>query len=335
MFKNSRKTTTRGGVTDDTMKSITIKPGKASRTEDRMRGLYVATVLLTLCFATGSAAVGIDASAVEDTVMKIKYTGGSPNGDHPAVTVEGKKIGLHSKANNTSGARGLTGSVGSITTLYAGSSQIGVVGLSSMVGIYGQGPDVGVRGSSSYHGIGVSGDAPGGYGVGVRGNGKVFGVEGITDDEYGYGVYGRVEEDGVYAGYFEGDVYVDGDLGWSSSDEALKQNIRSLEKGLNVILALQPKAYEIKAGVTRVKPSPGTKFGLIAQDVLPVLPEIVKDVKRPAMRKPDGSWQTVSERAEIKSVNYMALIPVLIKGMQEQQAQIEALKQEVQQLRGR
>ena len=50
-------------------------------------------------------------------------------------------------------------------------------------------------------------------------------------------------------------------------------------------------------------------LGLIAQEVEPVLPELVlreRDAKEPL------------------GLNYLGLVPVLVKGMQEQQAQIEA-----------
>ena len=52
--------------------------------------------------------------------------------------------------------------------------------------------------------------------------------------------------------------------------------------------------------------------------------------------KPRASRQEIvayEDAATYKAINYKALIPILIKGMQEQQAQIEKLRAEVRELR--
>jgi hypothetical protein len=267
----------------------------------------------------GFAAAGVDVNvSTADTAMKIIYSGGSPNTAHPAAVVRGKRIGVHGAGNNTSWARGLVGVVGSYTDM-GGSTQIGVYG-GGNIGVYGYANayDPAVKGSGYYTGV---------HGVGYNG------VEGFTNSD-GYAVYGYADNPYAKAGYFQGDVFVDGDLDWSS-DAGLKQNGRGLDKGLATVLALAPKAYEMKAGVTREKPSPGTKYGLIAQEVQVVLPSIVKKVKTPAKRKADGTVEPSAPRTEIQSVNYMALVPVLIKAMQEQQEQIESLKRQVATLQAR
>ena len=58
--------------------------------------------------------------------------------------------------------------------------------------------------------------------------------------------------------------------------------------------------------------------GVIAQDLEKILPQLVK--------QPDSE-------NEYKSVNYTGLIPYLISAIQEQQAQIEDLKAEVEALK--
>lgn len=57
----------------------------------------------------------------------------------------------------------------------------------------------------------------------------------------------------------------------------------------------------------------GKQYGLIAQEVEEVLPELVKSMK-------------IGDDQEFKSVNYNAHIPILIKAMKEQQEEIENLK---------
>jgi hypothetical protein len=163
-------------------------------------------------------------------------------------------------------------------------------------------------------------------GTGVYANGHNYGVEAIA--EYtggGVGVYAYGTE---YAGYFDGDVYVNGTVD-DGSDLALKENVRSLPYGLSAVMSLEPKAYEMKQGVTRAKLQ-GTRLGLIAQQVQSVVPEVVKRVKTPIPRNPEGKPDPTVARPEFLSVSYTALIPILIKAIQEQQARIEALEAQLQ-----
>lgn len=219
-----------------------------------------------------------------------------------ATGVHGKSVssngtGIHGQANSSFG----TGVYGEATTYGTG-----VKGLGQYYGVQG------VTTEDSYWPIGVSGSVERGAGV-----------EGLANDDNSYGVYGQAYGAYSYAGYFGGDVMVDGVL-YESSDAMLKQNIRNLDRGLASIMSLKPRAYEMKAGVTKDKVKSGTKFGLVAQEVQAHLPEIVQNVKAPPKR--DASGKPGAERTEYKAVNYTALIPVLIKAIQEQQARIEALE---------
>jgi len=60
----------------------------------------------------------------------------------------------------------------------------------------------------------------------------------------------------------------------------------------------------------------GKQYGLIAQEVEDVLPELVKSMK-------------VGDDQEYKSVNYNALIPILIEAIKEQHEEIEKLKKQI------
>ena len=71
------------------------------------------------------------------------------------------------------------------------------------------------------------------------------------------------------------------------------------------VMAMRPVSYELIA-----TPGP-VHLGLIAQEVQPIVPEVV-----------DGS----TEGEDRLSLNYSELIPVLIKAIQELQAEVEALK---------
>lgn len=63
----------------------------------------------------------------------------------------------------------------------------------------------------------------------------------------------------------------------------------------------------------------GRATGLIAQDVYEYLPQVVSKPENP-----DNTW----------AVEYQHVVPYLIKAIQEQQAEIKALKHEVATLKG-
>ena len=97
----------------------------------------------------------------------------------------------------------------------------------------------------------------------------------------------------------------------SFSDVRLKSNIQPLENQLEAIMKLRPKKYEIKGHEGEFS------FGLIAQEVLDIIPEVVSET---------------DEDDPYMGLSYSELVPVLISGMQEQQATIESLKEEISEL---
>jgi hypothetical protein len=89
------------------------------------------------------------------------------------------------------------------------------------------------------------------------------------------------------------------------SDKKLKTNVKDIEYGLDTIMKLNPKQYDWKKDNRK-------DIGFIAQEVEEVIPEIVKD----------NEWFD----DKIKTMDYEKLTAVLIKAVQEQQKQIEELK---------
>ena len=109
-----------------------------------------------------------------------------------------------------------------------------------------------------------------------------------------------------------------------TSDRREKENIRQTSYGLNEVMQLKPVAFTWKN-----KPEQGEKLGLIAQDILEVIPEVVKT----------EDWETNQNTGQLEKVKvdklgvyYSDLIPVLIKGMQEQQDIIEQLEARIRSL---
>lgn len=102
-----------------------------------------------------------------------------------------------------------------------------------------------------------------------------------------------------------------------TSDLREKRDVHDIGYGLNEIMQLRPVSFKWLKDKNNT-----TKLGLIAQDLLKVLPEVVKS----------QDWQESEEEGKGQmldldrlGVYYSDLIPVLIKAIQDQQKQIEVL----------
>ena len=119
----------------------------------------------------------------------------------------------------------------------------------------------------------------------------------------------------------DGDLHVDGIVQSGgttlTSDIRLKKNILPLNKALNVIQKLNPVSYQKKQTIESDNYSINEN-GFIAQELQKVLPMLVHES---------------TDKEKLLSVNYTAIIPILTKGIQEQQAQIEELKKEMKVLK--
>lgn len=165
-----------------------------------------------------------------------------------------------------------------------------------------------------------------------------------------YGIYASVGGTGtgtMYAGYFSGDVHVSGNLTWTS-DERKKENVGNLENALDLIAAIQPKTYTFKSEDKMNLPK-GQQFGFLAQELEQALPDVVRTIEHPAPHIDREEAQIDEENAataefdespvqgetseELKAVNYIALIPILVQAVKEQQAEIEAQQAEIKALR--
>lgn len=188
--------------------------------------------------------------------------------------------------------------------------------------------------SGSANSIGVQGIAGGGQ------SGRVYGVLGALGAQTnGAGIFGTtttnhlgVNVNGVYAGYFNGEVYVSGDITathhLTPSDMRLKENVTYLSDsntessalenilGLNVIkynyndLLSATGAVDTAVVVSDRSNSKEMHYGLSAQELQLVYPDLVREGQ-------DGYL----------AVNYIELVPILIRSIQE-------LKQELDEMKG-
>jgi hypothetical protein len=118
---------------------------------------------------------------------------------------------------------------------------------------------------------------------------------------------------------------VDGTI--NTSDLRLKQDISDIPYGLEEILGLRPIAFR-----WRDHPEAGTRLGLVAQEVEPLLGEVVA---RTETVRAEGEQGVTTRPAENLGIYYSQLVPVLIKAMQEQQGIIEEQDVRIEQLEAR
>jgi hypothetical protein len=111
--------------------------------------------------------------------------------------------------------------------------------------------------------------------------------------------------------------YIDSSSGayTAVSDSRLKENVIPLSSGLSEVLKLNPVTYNFISDENKAK-----QIGLIAQEVLPVIPEVVgvpTDIEK-----------------DNYGLNYAGLTPILVKAIQEQQTIINDLKARITALEG-
>lgn len=146
-----------------------------------------------------------------------------------------------------------------------------------------------------------------------------------------YALYSSIGSCTGYAGYFNGDVYVAGSI-TSTSDAAKKTDIHDFSGALSLLSQLKPKTYLYQQDADLALPTE-KQYGFLAQDLEQVLPDLVKSVETIGQSKPNKEGETEPVvTGEIKTINYMALIPILVQGMQEQQATIAQQQQRITEL---
>ena len=110
----------------------------------------------------------------------------------------------------------------------------------------------------------------------------------------------------------------------NNADERSKENQQILSYGLNELMLMTPKQYTqistfLQNG-TLVQDRNKTQetFGFIAQEMYQLIPQVVKKPKEGS----DGLWE----------IDYSKIVPIVVKSVQEQQAEITSQKLEVESL---
>lgn len=116
---------------------------------------------------------------------------------------------------------------------------------------------------------------------------------------------------------------------YTTSDERLKENIRDISGGLDQVLKLKPVKYDIKKEVTylskeaidekmieKIDKERVDNVGFLAQDLQKICPSAVQ----------------YDDSTDAYNVNYLAIIPILVNAIQEQNDKITALEAQVKKL---
>lgn len=175
------------------------------------------------------------------------------------------------------------------------------------------------------------------YGVYSRVNTAVNGyaIYGIADNA---SVHNRTGVTG-YAGYFDGNIHVTGDITYvgsitDTSDERLKTDITDVTGSLEKLQSLKVKKFRWRddTGYDIGEKEGSQDIGLVAQEVQEVMPELI--ISASLHKKGTHLDDTTPiERDEFLFLNYTKVTPYLIEAIQEQQKQIEELKEEIEALK--
>ncbi len=167
------------------------------------------------------------------------------------------------------------------------------------------------------------------------------GVYSVNTNTYGNGVYSSYAGSpyafyAIYAvapssgsnmaGYFSGNVTVVGTFS-NPSDERLKDNIKPLDNVMDKIMQLDVNTYNFKKEYHHMNLPQVKQYGFIAQNLQKLFPELV---------------QTVADKSKgennlfaYKTVNYLGMIPVLAKALQEEHTQRIKTEEQLQTLKER
>jgi hypothetical protein len=126
---------------------------------------------------------------------------------------------------------------------------------------------------------------------------------------------GNVTDPTGYALWVQGDAWSTGSF--LSSDARYKKNISTIDHALDKLMKVRGTTFEFRTDEFRdYHFTEGTQFGFIAQELENVFPEVVK-----------------TDYNDYKSVNYNGMIPVITEAVKEQQAIIEKMQKEIDELK--
>jgi len=113
------------------------------------------------------------------------------------------------------------------------------------------------------------------------------------------------------------------------TDNEIKKNVAVISSPLQKLVQLSPKTFEYDIQKFKhLNLDHGVKFGFIAEELQQVFPSLVKQKSVSYMFGKNSYRDT-----KIKTIDETSLIPVLVASIQQQQQQIDKLKEEVEALK--
>jgi hypothetical protein len=231
----------------------------------------------------------------------INYSTGSASGGNGLV-IQANNVGAVGTQQNVGvDAYANCGAVGTCIAIASRGSAGGAN--DNYGGFFRAGAPVGADNAIGVYGIITTGNANAGLSAAVYGNANGFTAA------------------GEWAGYFDGNVNINGQANctsgtWTSSDRRFKQNVNELTNVSEKIALLNGYTYTYKTEEFKDKNFPvQEQIGFIAQELKEVFPQLVKE-------NADGYL----------SVNYEGLIPVLLEAIKDQQLQLNEQKELISEL---
>ena len=117
------------------------------------------------------------------------------------------------------------------------------------------------------------------------------------------------------------------DVEVTSSDRRLKQDIHTIPDALERVRRLRGVNYH-RIG----SPPEERQYGVIAQDVREVLPDAVLSLNAPSAGGIAGKGAASQRPEETLYVDYNSLVAVLIEAVKTQEARIQKLERQIEQL---
>ena len=238
-----------------------------------------------------------------------------------ATHTSGPNVGVY---GNTSSPNGWAGIFEGGRSYFGGNVGIGVIAPERKLHIKGEGPRVLIEASAGSPEVNfkTAGD----------GVGEIWAIykHSVTEDLRFYQNGDRVTiqnstgnvgigttNPGSYKLYVNGEAYATGS--WTLSDASLKTDSQPIRDALSKVAKLNGLSFLWRTDEYPDRGLPGGRhYGLVAQDVEEVLPEVVRD-------DPSGE----------KAVAYSELIPVLVESIKELKAETDELQAENVDLRAR
>ncbi|MCY7409485.1 MAG: tail fiber domain-containing protein [Chitinophagales bacterium] len=113
-----------------------------------------------------------------------------------------------------------------------------------------------------------------------------------------------------------------------TSEAKFKIDVTDLKDAASIIQKLQPKSYHFDTANYSFMNLPSTdQRGFISDDVELIAKDLVKTYTFPAQY--DSTGKLIHESFDVKYMNYIGLIPLLVQVAQDQQQQITDLKTQV------